>query len=1160
MRSRVAGALLFCLTFPAALSAANRVGDADLDGNVLMADASLVQDRLYGAVAASSISPLALADGDGELDIADLMLVAQAANGVAVIAGPGSLLALTPPSPVSAAHGDPDIPLGWSVASSYPALASLVNGMEAALDKVPPTVESLLAPASLSVTGGAASGLLTPINNSGALQVFDAHLTFAFEDSSGVGLTDQASDVSITLTPSPCNNGLLDGGEACDDGLGGVCLDDCSAFVVEGRDYQVDTTVSTITNQPLFNCLLKQVFSIFPRWVLTFAQTGPGQIGVTSTVYGDSTVVENWGNAAYTPPATFSIADPTGFNVNVSGLPLSFRNIAITGDIQADGRMIENLTVDYELNLAPISLIFGIDLCDLITCLPDGYAPIQTTGGRAWFVPANCPDGVVDADEDCDDGFADPNDGCNPFCRFEVCGDRVVQTALGETCDDGNPDDTDLCPSTCVRAYCGDGFVYAGSEECDMGPLNGMGLGCEAGCLLTPVGAPAPIPGTQMLFSFDSLGSGAGFYNFPYPNDLRLGPGGFLDLSGFPNPLGATFLTTNLPIMESRTKGFGTSSGIYLAFDGPLDGSLLPDPDNSRLPGSPVFLMDVDPGSPQQGNRWPLVLSFNTATTTYLPANVLVAIPYPGIPMRPDTQYALVLTNGVLDLGSQPLGASADFQQMKDPTPSGDSEIDAGKSLYTPVFDYLDATHGIVRSQVRAMTVFTTGNPVEGMMAIHAAVNALPVPGPNSLSYVTTDNPGGPNGFRRYQGSYNTPIYQDGTAPYLYAGGEIVFDGSGVPIQQGTENLNFILCVPLGKMPTDGWPVAVYAHGTGGSRFSPLGPSDECAQMARNRIAVLSINQPLHGDRVPPGSPDPDILAFNFLNILSGRDNWRQSSADSLQAFRFIRSLILPPGITGPGGGEQKFDPDKVYFVGHSQGAITGPIAMAVEPDFKGGVFSGAGGGLALSVLTKTQPVAIAPIAAALVCMDTNLETIDLYHPLLQLVQTFIEVSDPVNYGRLLIDEPVGAAGKSLFYTSGLFDAHATPETLNAAVTAIGMNQIDPVDNIITGLSLKGFGTEPVTARLNRLDGFGGSVTAGVIQYYGDHFVIYNDTAAQYTYGHFLGTFQQRGAAAICYSPNTDVNCSVCGDGLLGTGEVCDQGQNNGNGPTWCKTDCSGIQ
>ena len=92
----------------------------------------------------------------------------------------------------------------------------------------------------------------------------------------------------------------------------------------------------------------------------------------------------------------------------------------------------------------------------------------------------SCGDGIVQGDEQCDDGTAnsdlDPN-ACRTDCTVSMCGDFVVDE--GEECDSGtgNSDTrTDACRLDCTAPMCGDGVVDF-NEQCD------GGLGCQENCI-----------------------------------------------------------------------------------------------------------------------------------------------------------------------------------------------------------------------------------------------------------------------------------------------------------------------------------------------------------------------------------------------------------------------------------------------------------------------------------------------------------------------------------------------------------------------------------------------------------------------------------------------------------------------------------------------------
>jgi cysteine-rich repeat protein len=66
-------------------------------------------------------------------------------------------------------------------------------------------------------------------------------------------------------------------------------------------------------------------------------------------------------------------------------------------------------------------------------------------------VPASCGDGVVDPDEECDDGEANSDtapDACRTSCLLPTCGDAVADS--DEDCDDGNLWGGDGCTPDCI--------------------------------------------------------------------------------------------------------------------------------------------------------------------------------------------------------------------------------------------------------------------------------------------------------------------------------------------------------------------------------------------------------------------------------------------------------------------------------------------------------------------------------------------------------------------------------------------------------------------------------------------------------------------------------------------------------------------------------------
>lgn len=101
-----------------------------------------------------------------------------------------------------------------------------------------------------------------------------------------------------------------------------------------------------------------------------------------------------------------------------------------------------------------------------------------------------CPNGLTDPGEECDDGNSVDGDGCTSDCLIEFCGDGVVNNNGTEECDDGlaNDDATpNACRTDCTEPVCGD-FVTDDlyGEDCDEGGV--PTASCDADCTATACG------------------------------------------------------------------------------------------------------------------------------------------------------------------------------------------------------------------------------------------------------------------------------------------------------------------------------------------------------------------------------------------------------------------------------------------------------------------------------------------------------------------------------------------------------------------------------------------------------------------------------------------------------------------------------------------------
>ncbi len=80
-----------------------------------------------------------------------------------------------------------------------------------------------------------------------------------------------------------------------------------------------------------------------------------------------------------------------------------------------------------------------------------GSKSLRYCDGSVWRTLADtCGNGILESNEQCDDGNNLDGDGCSKTCQT-VCGDGKKVGA--EECDDGNKVDDDACSNACIAAY-----------------------------------------------------------------------------------------------------------------------------------------------------------------------------------------------------------------------------------------------------------------------------------------------------------------------------------------------------------------------------------------------------------------------------------------------------------------------------------------------------------------------------------------------------------------------------------------------------------------------------------------------------------------------------------------------------------------------------------
>jgi hypothetical protein len=464
-------------------------------------------------------------------------------------------------------------------------------------------------------------------------------------------------------------------------------------------------------------------------------------------------------------------------------------------------------------------------------------------------------------------------------------------------------------------------------------------------------------------------------------------------------------------------------------------------------------------------------------------------MPALGYPLRRSTRYALIVTDSVRARGGGSVERAPDLDALLSPEQAGGAIEGARNALSDAVAEVESA--GIDRDSIVHLTVFTTNDPVAPAMAIRDWVrSSYPAPTVDAASIVREAPSGSVDVF---EGRYGpSPDFQAGTPPFgAYGdGGALSFGADGVPIVEREMSLRFALAVPNAAEcpePAAGYPIVLYAHGTGGNYRSMLGATHEAENLGARCIATMSTDQIFHGDRLDRGSPD--ILFFNVLNPVAGRANAVQSAIDLVQQARLFTEtrFTIPESVSGRGA-PIAFDGTMLGFAGHSQGGINGPIFLAIDDQARGGMLSGSASMLTITLLEKTEPLDVPELIRTqfLGLSEAEAAEMSLFHPALSLAQTIVDPADPIHYVGSIAREPrAGFSPKSLFMTEGVNpdgkgDSFAPPHGIEVQAVAAALPPEAPMIHEIAELLWGEL--EPVTIPSEGISGnLGGGRASGVL-------------------------------------------------------------------------------
>ena len=638
------------------------------------------------------------------------------------------------------------------------------------------------------------------------------------------------------------------------------------------------------------------------------------------------------------------------------------------------------------------------------------------------------------------------------------------------------------------------------------------------------------------------------FYRLPFPNDIRALEDG-LSLEGHPTPgpgvVGFDIAARLFKAMEDDLTAFGTNPVVFFRF------SRKPELKSIKTGGGAnIILVDItDSADEKYGKKISISWVASTGRGKYICQNYLaIYVPW-ARPLKGGHTYAAILTNTLTTNPTEeedaiPFGQDDDFKTMLGDSMPSDSEMKEAWKKYTPLRKYLASQKasdlGVSKASIISAAVFTTYDPTERMAKFKEEMDTIALPKVLDAVVCDTDviSPcddgligeehkrgcfAADPKFREIQGTLKVPTFQDGDKPFIDPenGGGVKWDALGRPIVQGFEEVCFSFTIPTGEVPVDGWPVVLYGHGTGGNYRSHLatGTAQRLADMTvwnpdtkafdqPIKMAVFGWDQVLHGPRIGPAPIDPDAVVFNFRNPRGALGNFYQGASEAMVLARLLAEWEANT-IELPEIDSQKTNATAIQFLGHSQGGISGPLAMPFVDAVSSMVISGTGGGLVESLLLKTAPVDVRD--GVIVALQD--EGVGRTHPILALLQNYYDPVDPINYASLLFYEPYNGHKVRTFHPLGLQDEATPPKTMKAlsqAMRAMLTKSPTLAQDLYDDNKYSGVQEVELPYKVS-----GGITILYPAPDQGGHYVIFHDEAAIRHVDSFLGTSVLYGTPTI---------------------------------------------
>lgn len=423
----------------------------------------------------------------------------------------------------------------------------------------------------------------------------------------------------------------------------------------------------------------------------------------------------------------------------------------------------------------------------------------------------------------------------------------------------------------------------------------------------------------------------------------------------------------------------------------------------------------------------------------------------PKVPLKPNTIYGYAITSQLQDANGLAVEADVTYQLAAYP--------EAGAAI-SPTLLQLQEMIQTLNAQLKGVSAvmgapfaddasiiyssaFTTQDTRTALEKVRDDIATQSNPITVYDTQYDTAAVGGLGAASIYTGFMNTPYYLGAGSAVTDSDFAILStwqhqngDGSWEPLsrnnafvatQKSSQTIPVLVTKPKTAKPDAGYPVVIFQHGITRSRADMLAVADAFASQG---FVGIAIDIPMHGlteseDAVKAqlnallsfpgvterhfnidfdngaalkgptdGKVDASGANFFFLgSLLNIGDNLRQGVVDLLNVSNNVDSIDFEMD------GVADIDTSRVFFVGHSLGAIIGSSFVSLDSRVKAAVLANPGGGLIKQMVNADSFKAI--LAAGLEASDL-LPSTPSYDQFLYVGQAAIDAGDPINHAANL--------------------------------------------------------------------------------------------------------------------------------------------------------------